>query len=233
MYENLKNAKVSFFKEENTEKPEPIENSKPKPESKPIEKEETDVKPMEQNAIKNQNEEKETQTYDISKIPTTQEQLDKKRKIEEENRPKSEKILIKGDAIIKKVALEVGTKDQVTKNENIYRDYLLAITYVGLNGEGEVTERYAGITGWLNNGILSEPQFDSTRGTKVASIFKEFVEVSGINPEEIDAGLHLGLLLQYLNTNPKVQLKPKQGKFTNQEKKEVTYTKNEIIQFYK
>ena len=48
---------------------------------------------------------------------------------------------------------------------NIYRDYLLAITYVGLNGEGEVTERYAGITGWLNNGILSEPQFDSTRGT--------------------------------------------------------------------
>jgi hypothetical protein len=198
-------------------------------EQKPIKKEkETEVKPMENVAVTNQKEEKEIQTFDLSKIPTTKEELEEKKA----QNASEEKLIIEGDAVITKVALEVGTEDHFTKNNVVYRDYLLALTFNGCDGEGEVTERYAGITGWLNNGILSDPSFDSSRNTKVAKIFKQFAKAQKINTDEIETGLHLGLLIKFLQSKPKVLLVDGSGSFTNAKGQEIKYKKNDIAKFY-
>jgi hypothetical protein len=182
---------------------------------------------MENVTITNQKEEEtEIQTYDLSKIPTTKDQLDAKRA------EHTEKLIIEGDAVIKKVALEIGKDDQQTQTGKVYRDYLLALTFEGCNGEGEVIERYGGVTGWLNNGILSEPSFDSSRNTKVAKIFKQFAKAKNIKFEEIDMGLHLGLLITFLQSKPKVLLIDGSGSFTNKAGQEIKYKKNDIAKFY-
>ena len=188
---------------------------------------EIELKPMENVTITNQKEEEtEIQTYDLSKIPTTKDQLDAKRA------EHTEKLIIEGDAVIKKVALEIGKDDQQTQTGKVYRDYLLALTFEGCNGEGEVIERYGGVTGWLNNGILSEPSFDSSRNTKVAKIFKQFAKAQKINTDEIETGLHLGLLIKFLQSKPKVLLVDGSGSFTNAKGQEIKYKKNDIAKFY-
>jgi ParB-like chromosome segregation protein Spo0J len=166
----------------NEEKDEIKENQ-----SKPIENEKKPVKKME-----NQNEETQNtqnNTIDWRNLPKT----------EEEQKPKKQRILIEGDAVVEKVDLIFNDKIETTEKGAKFQRCPIVITFKSDAGD-EVVEYYGGCRRWVNDdGTYSAPQFQKGGNSAVAKIFNRFCKKINVAEEQAQ----LFHLMQFLSEKPK------------------------------
>jgi ParB-like chromosome segregation protein Spo0J len=164
----------------NEEKDEIKENQ-----SKPTENEKKPVKKMAEN---NENQ-TQNNTIDWRKLPQT----------EEEQKPKKQRILIEGDAVIEKVDLIFNDKIETTEKGAKFQRCPIIITFKSDAGD-EVVEYYGGCRRWVNDdGTYSAPQFQKGGNSAVAKIFNRFCKKINVAEEQAQ----LFHLMQFLSEKPK------------------------------
>ncbi len=187
-------------------------------EQKPIKKEkETEVKQMENQNEENQN--TQNNTIDWRNLPQTLPQTARRKK------PRKQRILIEGDAVIEKVDLIFKDKIETTEKGAKFQRCPIIITFKSDAGD-EVVEYYGGCRRWVNDdNSYSAPQFQKGGNSAVAKIFNRFCKKINVAEEQAQ----LFHLMQFLSEKPKCivmtedVLNPSTGK---------TIPKNAIMKFY-